>query len=507
MAAKNTASRRNRNNLLQRKLTWYARYYVPKDVQPDFGRAEVQRTLATRDKLEAHRRLPAVLAQLQSEVEEAIESKRPVDLRSESYVRRQLDLIEARATAGEYPEPSHPELAGAAEVELDLLFDSYATATGAVHPERGPMPSLIDSFLAQRFSEVSRTINDPDYRPLSEWASRFIQYLQDRRVKDGTWKTHERRLAHFIQWAGSKRDPRSLQDQDAVRYRDSLNREAALSTRVRKDTAATVRALFEWLRKDRRVIQYNPFADLRESILPNPADPVSGDSEGRRGWHAEELATIIQRLNPRRPLWAVFVISLYSGLRINEVCSMRLEHVAKGAFRVAREFAKNDNSARIVPIHPVIAPLVATLSDTSFDGHLISGLVPGGQDNRRGAYPSKRFSELRRAMGLIDPDTTFHSTRHNFATAAERAGIPLPTAQKLLGHARQNITLDRYSDGPEMTTLREAVRRITYDRPETEDFASIAVDQLVKDQLQAHSGNSAWKRKFGRDLLPLGHAK
>lgn len=497
MAAKNTASPRKRNNLLQRKQGWYARYYVPKHQQQAFGRAEVQRTLRTRDKLEAHRRLPAVLAELQREVDETVAERRAVDYGNAVDVMRELDIIDARTRRGDYPEPSDPAEVGLADLHLDEVLHAHALRMGAVDPDEGPELGLLSPAVAERFVQVNRSIHDPEYRPLSDWADDFIQNLQRRRVKDGTWKAHERRLQDFIHWAGSRRDPRLLGDPDAVKYRDRLNASTD-STRVRKDTAGSVRALFEWLRKDRKLIRHNPFADLQESILPNSTDA----KVKVRAWHAEELVTIIERLNPAGPLWSIFIIALYSGLRINEVCSMRLEHATGRCLRVAPEFAKNDNSVRVVPVHPVIAPLISQLVVTSFDGYLISGLVPGGQDKRRGAYPSKRFSEHRKTLGLTDPTTTFHSTRHSFTTAAERAGIPVPTIQKLTGHARQSITLDRYSDGPELTTLRDAMIRITYNRMKSEDHPAVIVDGLVTSLLDGFEGNKAWMRKHGRDLLP-----
>lgn len=498
MAAQNTASPRNRTNLLQRKQTWYARYYVPKHLQAAFGRAEVQRTLGTRDKLEAHRRLPATLAELQREVAEVVNGREPVDYGNTADVLRELDAISAKIKRGEYPQPHSPGEVALVDMHLDELLDAHAARVGAVDPEDGPLLSDLSPEVIERFAQVQRLANDPTYKSLGEWAAAYITHLQGRQVKDGTWKAHERRLRDFIHWAGAKRDPRQLGDSDAVAYRDRLSSAADLSTRVRKDVGRSVRGLFEWLRKDRKLIRYNPFADLAESVLPNPSDK----RWNRRAWHAEELVTIITRLNPETALWSIFVIALYSGLRINEVCSLRLENVAKNCFSVEPDFAKNDNSVRIVPIHPLIAPLVATLVATSYDGHLISGLVPGGQDQRRGAYPSKRFSIHKRTLGLTDPRTTFHSTRHSFATAAERAGIPTPTIEKLTGHSRQTITLDRYSDGPAVAALREAVARISYDREESEDHRAVAVDALVEARLVGFSGNKAWKRGYGRDLLP-----
>lgn len=486
-----------RQNLLRRKQTWYARYFVPKEHQSAFGRAEVQRTLKTRDLVEAKRRLPATIAQIQWEIEEALTNRGLPDLGNKSDVLRELAAIEARIRRGEYEEPEDPAVVHPADLQVDLIIGEHSARLGALDGETG-LSEELSSEVLESAALVRQTLHDPNFRPLAEWLEAFITNLRNKGVKDGTWKTHERRLEHFVRWAGSKRDPRLLQDRDAVDYRDYLNSSADLSTRVRKDTATSVRAFFEWLRKDRKVIRYNPFEDLRETVLPNPGDKLTPN---RRAWHAEELATMIERLNPARPLWAIFVIALYSGLRINEICSMKLEHFANDCLRVAPEFAKNTNSVRVVPVHPVIAPVVTTLVETSFDGFLISGLVPGGQDKRRGAYPSKRFSEIRKVLGLDSPDTTFHSTRHNFATAAERAGIPVPTFQKLLGHQRQGITLDRYSDGPQLAAMRREVAKITHDRAESVDHPAVNVDQLVTVRIDQFAGNAAWRQKFGRDVL------
>lgn len=486
-----------RQNLLRRKQTWYARYFVPKEQQAAYGRAEVQRTLKTRDLLEAKRRLPAVIAQIQLEIEEVLADRLP-DYASASDVLRELAAIEARIRRGEYEEPDDPLVIHPADLQLDLILSEHSARLSQLNDDTG-LSARLSPEIREAAAQVRQSLNDPDYRPLGEWFEGFIANMRSRGVKDGTWKTHQRRLGHFVQWAGSKRDPRRFTDKDAVDYRDLLNSSPELTTRVRKDTATTVRAFFEWLRKDRKIMRYNPFDDLRETVLPNPGD---GPLDHRRAWHAEELVTLIERLNPARPIWSIFVVALYSGLRINELCSMKLEHFTNGCLRVAPEFAKNANSVRVVPVHPLIAPLVSQLAETSFDGFLISGIVPGGQDKRRGAYPSKRFSEIRKALGLDSPDTTFHSTRHNFATAAERAGIPVPTFQKLLGHQRQGITLNRYSDGPALAELRTAVARITHDRAATEDHAAVAVDQLVTARLESFIGNAAWRQKFGRDVLP-----
>ncbi|WP_337054865.1 tyrosine-type recombinase/integrase [Pseudoxanthomonas sp. USHLN014] len=260
----------------------------------------------------------------------------------------------------------------------------------------------------------------------------------------------------------------------------------------------TIAAFFEWLQKERKLRRDNPFDGLAKSVRPN------GKKVKRkiRAWHAEELVTLIEGLDPRAPYWSLVVLAIYSGCRISELCGMKLQHTAHRCLSVTRDIAKTDHSVRSVPIHPIIAPLVAKLIETSFDGYLISGLLLAGEDKRRGAYPSKQFSIIRHQLGLSDPLTVFHSTRHNFTTALERAGVPHNVMQRLTGHAFQNITLDRYSDGPELATFRDAVARVTYDRRKSEDYPAITVDALVTAKLADFEGNTAWKHKGGRAVIP-----
>lgn len=495
MPSQNVAPARKRTNLLQRKQGWYARYFVPKHLQGAYGRREVQRTLGTRDKLEANRRLPTVLSELQREVAEAVRSRIPVDYSSPADVVRELEAIEAAVRRGEYTSPDDPAQVHPADLAVELTLEAHSTRLGSIDPDTG-LSSRLSSMVTDAAGQTLRALHDPKYKPLSEWANDHIRSMENKGLKRSTCLARERLLDDFIQWAGLRRDPRLMTDDDAVAYVDRLNASSA-STRKRQDTAGHVRALFEWLRKNRKLIRHNPFADMREQIETNPDD----DELDKRPWHAEELETIIKGLNPAARLWPISVIALYSGMRINEICSMEVKHVSKLCMTITRENAKNDNSARDVPIHPLIAPLVVRLVATSYDGFLISGIKPGGQDERRGAYPSKRFSEHRKTLGLIDPDTTFHSFRHNFATAAERALIPEPTIKLLTGHARQGITLNRYSDGPEMRTKVEAMAKITHDRQSFEDQPAVSIDALVASLLQGHQGNKGWKGRKLSDLI------
>ncbi len=43
------------------------------------------------------------------------------------------------------------------------------------------------------------------------------------------------------------------------------------------------------------------------------------------------------------------------------------------------------------------------------------------------------------------PSVRFHDLRHTAATLMLRAGVPIPTASHILGHANPSMTLKRYA--------------------------------------------------------------
>lgn len=94
MPTQNSASRHTRTNLIQRKQGWYARYFIPKDLQPLVGRTEVVRTLRTKDKLEAHRRLPATIAEIQREAAAQVRPAAATNYLNPASVVQELERLE-----------------------------------------------------------------------------------------------------------------------------------------------------------------------------------------------------------------------------------------------------------------------------------------------------------------------------------------------------------------------------------------------------------------------------
>jgi integrase len=187
------------------------------------------------------------------------------------------------------------------------------------------------------------------------------------------------------------------------------------------------------------------------------------------------------------------LIAGYSAMRIDEIANMRIEHVTTDAFRIVE--GKTGNSVRAVPIHPSLVAVVERLKQTSDDGYLITGLLPGGRDNKRSHFPSKYFGRFIRSHGFSDPTLNFHGLRRSWTQRAETAKVPQSTCNLIDGHARQNLSYGLYSDGPDWPVLVEAMAKVSYgnscDRLAQRRAENCEVTEKMKRRVLRKSRHSA----------------
>jgi integrase len=154
----------------------------------------------------------------------------------------------------------------------------------------------------------------------------------------------------------------------------------------------------------------------------------------------------------------------YSGLRLDELASMKTEQVRQGCFHIKEESdGKTEAATRIVPIHSKIIGLVKRLCRASKDGYVISGLPKGGKYGKRGISLGERFGRLRTAMGF-DGRYVLHSIRHTVTTQLERAGVPENVAADILGHEKPRVTYGNYGHGSSLKQNRAAIEKLKYPR-------------------------------------------
>ena len=138
---------------------------------------------------------------------------------------------------------------------------------------------------------------------------------------------------------------------------------------------------------------------------------------------------------------------------------IKFDDIYNDAFHILE--GKTESAARTIPVHSTLSNLLTQCESKSKDGYVITGLNPGGYDQKRSWNFQKRLGRLRKHAGL--PETVvFHSLRNTFATRMENLGVPKNHISQLMGHEDGNMALDVYSGGLAIEPLRESIMKLNY---------------------------------------------
>jgi integrase/recombinase XerC len=133
----------------------------------------------------------------------------------------------------------------------------------------------------------------------------------------------------------------------------------------------------------------------------------------------------LQRLTGRRD-YAIIVILLNTGLRVSELCSLRLEDVSisdrKGSLKVMGKGQKT----RTIPLNSNARTVLKWWFDND---QLLAGLQP--------RTVQRVLEDLSHATRL---QITPHILRHTFAKSLIDSGVSIEKVAMLLGHANLNTT-------------------------------------------------------------------
>jgi integrase len=169
--------------------------------------------------------------------------------------------------------------------------------------------------------------------------------------------------------------------------------------------------------------------------------------------------------------WVMW-IAAFSGMRLNEICSLRTTELkkAEGVWYFDITDAKTEAGDRRVPVHSVLIKLGLVKYAQEVEGEwLFPALKPGGPDAKRSWYLSKSFGAYRKRLQVVRMDAQgrdlvdFHSYRRSAIKCLENARVPQSEAAQVVGHERAGITFGTYNpEGLGMKALREVVEKIGY---------------------------------------------
>lgn len=157
---------------------------------------------------------------------------------------------------------------------------------------------------------------------------------------------------------------------------------------------------------------------------------------------------------------AIVSLMLSCGLRSKEVLTLRLQNVdlLNGAVRVIGK----GNQERRVPIAEDLAHALSRYLDVERPRNSPSDclfvVLQGSNRGESMCYAGLRSLFRARRATLATSRANPHRFRHTFGTDMAKAGVKLPTLQKLMGHAHLETTMKYINFS--MTDVHEEYRRI-----------------------------------------------
>ena len=237
--------------------------------------------------------------------------------------------------------------------------------------------------------------------------------------------------------------------------RDQLNSgrldgKGGLSPKTVTDMLTIIKSSMEYARYN----GFNIICDLRRLTIKKK------DQEMRVLTQAEQSALVNVLLEDTDRYKFGVLLSLYTGIRIGELCALRWEDISiptatlkvrktmqriqdtdVGATRKTKVIItepKSQCSTRDIPLPQFIVDTAEKFVDHP-KAFVLSGdknryVEPRTMQNHFKAYVKESKIE----------DANYHALRHTFATRCIEVGFEIKTLSEILGHANVNITLNRY---------------------------------------------------------------
>jgi integrase len=260
------------------------------------------------------------------------------------------------------------------------------------------------------------------------------EWFEQRQFVETTRRKYQATIQHFGKWMeaqGLEPDWESITPDVAYAYIDHLAREGLDRPTIAAYKTA-IRSRLQWLRRRRPPVFTTEVSDpWRDLELPKAKIKLK-----RRAFLPPELDLIFgYPLNPRL---LNCLLVLLTGCRRGDAFRLRVSDV-QGDHLIIRA-GKTAANPRLLPtaqLAPFFAKLIAGRKPDEF--LLVEGR---GEHGRRGDYTTKRFTDLKRTLGL-PAEVTIHSFRHlvfsNLTMVANRE-----VARAICGHA-DNSTAGGYT--------------------------------------------------------------
>lgn len=408
--------------LQRRRRRWYAVLEVPKGLVDHFGKRRLVQSLATESLTEAERLVLPVVARWKAEFEAA---------RTGTSVP--LETL-ARDWAEDYRKASEDQ-------ELRSIYDDVIE--DKVSKLQRTAPVSADNF---RRLATGDTVELAVH--LEEWLSTL----------DNTAKTIDMKRSDVTRFV--ERFPYShlVSKRSVERWAHDLQVNEGIKPATAQRYVSACRGFWTYLNRSGRLEREDDcFSDV---VDKRRTKTRSAWGDVRQNFSADEVVTLWKAAQEKgdHQLSDLIWLAMWTGCRIEELCSLRVADVTKQHLTVCD--AKSKAGHRSVPLHSKLTPMLRHLCANSKDGFVLDDLPPNKYGDRSNAI-GKRFGRIKSAEGF-DKRFVFHSIRKTVATMLENAGVPENVTADILGHEKRTMTYGLYSGGASMAVMKAAIEKLDY---------------------------------------------
>jgi len=219
-----------------------------------------------------------------------------------------------------------------------------------------------------------------------------------------------------------KKSPLDLEPDEINSYLYQLKKDKDLSDTYFKHTVYGLRFLYR-------------VHSLEDRLIHLP--PIKGQTKLPVVFSVEELRTLFK--TPQRLKQRVLLALIYSaGLRVSEVCKLRINDIDFDRKQIHIRESKNNKSRYVVLSNLIAKGLQQYLEGTKPKTWLFNGK---DKESPLGHGAVQQSFRLAMQKSGIEKDAVLHSLRHSFATHLLEQGVDLVSIKDQLGHSCIETTM------------------------------------------------------------------
>lgn len=352
-----------------------------------------------------------------------------------------------------------------------------APLVGAAHPMQTntrstPLSQIVDEYLGDLRGRNTTEKTLQEYRGI---LTKLVDFLEDRPVESLVRKD----LMAFRTMLGSyPARPTVAQRKLGLKALLELDLPQKLGESTIGKHMDRVSQLLDWAERSAYAVK----ASIGKGLQPRS---FQKENEQRDRYTAEDLIVLFstpefqgeEAFNRPVHYWAP-LISLYQGMRIDEICQLRLCDILQDAesgihlIRCSRDDPdmklKTNSSVRSIPVHSKLVDLgfLEYVGMLRSKGH--RRLFPTLTRHPKNGYAhavSKWFSEYKTKLGF-GPKKVFHSFRHTVSDHFKQTLQPSAIADAIMGHATQGSEGQRrYGKDYQPAVMKPVIESLSFDVP------------------------------------------